>query len=148
MLRSPIRYYGGKGTMVRKLLKLVPDGGEPYVEPYCGGASLFFAREPAPVEVLNDLNEEVVNLFRVFQDKASFEELRHRLMWTPYARKEFERALEVSEDSDPVTRAWATFVKLNQGFSGKAETSGNWGRIGAEHSSAAEEWLTLSASGS
>ena len=91
---------------------------------------MFFSREPAPVEVLNDLNSDVVNLFRCLQDRTTFEELRHRIMWTPYARGEFARALEVlrQADADPVTRAWAFFVKHNQGYSGNISCVGNWAR--------------------
>jgi DNA adenine methylase len=117
--------------MVAKLLPLVPQGGRPYCEPYCGGASLFFAREPAPVEVLNDLDERVVNLFRCLQDREKFEELRHRIMYTPYAMAEFKRAIERIENgaADDVDKAWATFVLLNQGMNGMyATTPGNWSR--------------------
>jgi len=130
-LRSPVRWFGGKGQMLAKLLPIVPQGGKPYCEPYCGGASLFFARDPAPVEVLNDLNGDLVNLFRCFQDREMFEDLRHRLMWTPYARAEFIRALEIrdSNETDPVLRAWAFFVVQNQGMSGMAKTAGNWSRV-------------------
>ncbi len=130
-LHSPIRYVGGKGRMVSKLMKLVPQGGKPYCEPFCGGASLFFAREPAPVEVLNDLDGNVVNLFRCLQDRKTFEELRHRIMYTPYARAEFGRALEILKDENAsnVDRAWAFFVAMNQGFGGKESKSiGDWGR--------------------
>jgi DNA adenine methylase len=127
-LRSPIICYGGKGILVSRLLPLVPSGGRPYVEPYCGGASLFFARDPAPVEVLNDRNDEIVNIYRCLQNRDTFEELRHRLMYTPYARAEFIRALSVGPDADPVTRAWATFVRMNMGINGMASTPGNWCR--------------------
>jgi len=127
-LHSPIVYYGGKGNMVAKLLQLVPQGGRPYVEPYCGGASLFFARDPAPVEVLNDLNDEIVNIYRCLQNRETFEDLRHRLMYTPYARSEFIRALSVGRDADPVTRAWATFVRMNMSVNGTGKTPGNWCR--------------------
>ena len=128
-LRKPFQWYGGKGNLVSRLLPLVPDGGHPYVEPYFGGGSVFFAREPAPVEVINDLDGQVVNFFRVLQDKSSFEELRHRISYTPYARAEFERALALRESKDPVERAWAFFVRCNQGTSGLAKTVGNWSRV-------------------
>jgi len=116
--------------MVAKLTLLVPSGGKPYCEPFCGAASLFFSRQPAPVEVLNDLDGDVVNVFRCLQNKDTFEELRHRLMWTPYARAEFERALETLKEpsADKITRAWAFMVARNQGFSGLADTVGRWGR--------------------
>jgi DNA adenine methylase len=118
--------------MIAKLMRHVPLGGRPYCEPYMGAASLFFARPPAPVEVLNDLDGDLVNLFRCLQDKEKFLELKHRLLCTLYSRAEFERALEILSDpgiTDPVLRAWAFFVALNQGFGGKKPRSvGDWGR--------------------
>lgn len=60
-MRSPIWWFGGKGNMVAKLLPLIPPH-RTYVEPYGGGASLLFAKNPSPVEVYNDLNQAVVEL--------------------------------------------------------------------------------------
>jgi len=117
--------------MIAKLMRHVPLGGRPYCEPYMGGASLFFARPPAPVEVLNDLDGELVNLFRCLQNPETFGVLKHRLLYTPYARSEFCRALEILNDpsiADPVMRAWAFFVSRNLGVSSISETAGNWGR--------------------
>lgn len=130
-LRAPIVWVGGKGRMVSKLVPLIPAGGRPYVEPFMGAASLFFAREPAPVEILNDIDGELVNLFRCLQDRSAFDELRHRLMWTPYARAEYARALEIrrSGTGTPVDRAWAYFVVQNMGMGGFRNTTiGSWGR--------------------
>lgn len=129
-LRAPVKYFGGKGKMLARLLPLIPSGGRPYVEPYCGAASVFFARDPAPVEVINDLDGDVVNLFRCLQDRQTFEELRHRIMWTPYARAEFARALDVLKDdaAPSVDRAWAFFVAKNQSLNGTPKTIGDWGR--------------------
>jgi len=129
-LRSPFLYFGGKGNMLAKLLPLLPPH-KVYVEPFCGAASLFFAKSPSPVEVLNDLNEDVVNVFRVLQDKETHEELRFRLMYTPYARAEFVRAIEMLKQKDltPVERAWAFMVRQNMGFSGNIRASGGtWSR--------------------
>jgi DNA adenine methylase len=129
-LRAPFQYFGGKSKMLAKLLPLLPPH-KVYVEPFCGAASLFFAKPPSPVEVLNDLNEDVVNVFRVLQNKETHEELRFRLMYTPYARAEFVRALEMrgQKDLTPVDRAWAFLVRQNMGVGGTAKTSGNWGRV-------------------
>lgn len=129
-MRSPAQWYGGKGRMIERIAPLVPEGGRPYCEPYAGGASLFFARAPAPVEVLNDLNEDLVNLYRCLQDPDTFPRLAHMLTWTLYARMEFQRAIEIgrSDERDPVLRAWAMFVRANQGMSGKADTVGDWSR--------------------
>jgi DNA adenine methylase len=131
-LRAPVLWCGGKGKMVAKLMRHVPLGGRPYCEPYMGAATLFFARPPAPVEVLNDLDGDLVNLFRCLQDKEKFPELKHRLLYTLYSRAEFARALEILNDpsiTDPVLRAWAFFVALNQSFNGrKPRSTGEWGR--------------------
>ena len=129
-LRAPFQYFGGKSKMIAKLLPLLPQH-QVYVEPFCGAASLFFAKEPSLVEVLNDLNGDVINVFRVLQNKETHEELRFRLMYTPYARAEFMRALEMREQKDltPVDRAWAFLVRQNMGMGGTARTNGNWGRV-------------------
>jgi len=129
-LRAPFRWFGGKGKMQAKLLPLIPAGGRPYCEPYAGAASVFWSRDPAPVEVLNDLDDRIVNLFRVLQDREQFDDLKHRILWTPYARAEFGRALDILKtgSGDQVERAWAFFVAQNQGMSGVAFTIGNWSR--------------------
>jgi len=146
-LPAPIFLPGGKSRLVRVLLPLVPYGNDVqiYAEPYCGSAALFFAKRPHPIEVLNDLDRRLVNLFRALQDPERFSRLRHRLRHTPYARAEFERALEIldREDADPVDRAWALFVARNQSFSGNMKT---WGRSLAESergvASCVNKWLS------
>ncbi len=115
------QWFGGKGLLRSKLLPLIPEGGMPYCEPFAGAASILFARKPAPIEVLNDLDGDIVNFFRVMQDEKQFRELRRRLLWTPYARAEFLRAIEILNDrnASAIDRAWAFFVGQNQGFTGK-----------------------------
>jgi DNA adenine methylase len=125
---APIRWFGGKGKLAKQIVPLLPPS-RVYVEPYCGAASvLWHLPEPRPIEVLNDLDGEVVNLFRCLQDRHTFAELRHRIVWTPYSLAEFRRALAVGPDAPPVERAWAFYVRMNQGFGGSAKTEGNWGR--------------------
>lgn len=130
---APFRWPGGKGNLAKWVIGHLPQTAKVYVEPYAGAASvLWHLPKPYPIEVLNDLDERIVNLFRVLQDREKFEELLHRLVWTPYARAEFVRALEVLaawDEHDEVSRAWAFFVAQNQGFGGKANSAGNWGRV-------------------
>lgn len=47
MARTPLAWYGGKGNMLGVLLPLIPQGGEPYCEPYAGGAATFWMRRRA-----------------------------------------------------------------------------------------------------
>lgn len=56
---------GGKRRLAKHILPLIE--GQPhrcYVEPFAGGAAILFMRTPAPVEVINDLNGELVRLYR------------------------------------------------------------------------------------
>jgi DNA adenine methylase len=127
---APFRWAGGKGKLAKWIIQYVPDGYI-YVEPFAGAASVFWhLPKPFPVEVLNDLDGDIVNLYRVLQDKTKFEELAHRLIFTPYARAEFIRALQIAKDptATDIDRAWAFFVRQNQGFGGKAKVSVDWGR--------------------
>lgn len=115
---SPFRYVGGKSMLAYHILPWL-DWGEVYVEPFCGGASVFWQKEPHPVEVLNDINEDIVNVFRCLQDKKLFWDLARRIAWTPYSKAEFERAKQtLKESSDPVDRAWALVVASSQSVNG------------------------------
>jgi len=127
---APFRWAGGKGKLATWIVQYVP-AGQIYVEPFAGAASvLWHLPSPFPVEVLNDLDGDIVNLYRVLQNKSKFEDLAHRLIFTPYARAEFARALQIVKDPNTtdIDRAWAFFVKQNQGFGGIAQTEGSWGR--------------------
>jgi DNA adenine methylase len=128
-LPAPFQYYGGK-TYLRDFILPHLQGGKIYVEPYCGSANIFFAKDPHPVEVLNDLNGEIVNFFRVLQDPDHFKKFVHRVRWTPYSLDELREAIRIRKAklSDPVLRAWAMFVIGSQAINGKAESEGNWSR--------------------
>ena len=51
-LRSPIRWFGGKGNMAAKLLPILETiPHRRYVEPFGGGASLLMGKRPVEIEV-------------------------------------------------------------------------------------------------
>ena len=125
LLRSPIRWFGGKGKMVAKLMKFVPPH-HVYCEVFGGGASLLFQKQAAPVEVYNDLNEGLVNLFRVIRDKEQFEEFHRLVSLTPYSRAEFYHCKDTwKQETEPVKRAHKWYVLARQGFGGIFAVS--WG---------------------
>jgi len=130
-LRAPVMWYGGKGNMLKKILPLLSRmQGDVYVEPYFGAGSVFWSARPRPVEVVNDLDGDVVNLMRALQDPERQEKLNFRLQSTPYSLDEFRLALQTLADasSDKDDRAWAFFVAFNQAFSGKPTSEGRWSR--------------------
>src|SRR5438876_623151 len=63
---GPFAYIGGKRLLAPQVLALVPKHLT-YVEPFCGGAQVFFRKPPSTVEVLNDLDSELVTFLRVCQ---------------------------------------------------------------------------------
>lgn len=121
-----IRWAGGKGRQLNDLLPLIPTT-RVYVEPFGGGASVLLNRPRSPVEVYNDLDGALVNLFQCVRDKG--EELYELLMLVPYSREEFERCLSFEAITDPVRRACAFYTVINQSISGKRlARRGDWSR--------------------
>ena len=84
---GPLAYLGGKNRVAKKIIALIPEH-TCYIEPFCGGAQVFFHKEPAKVEVLNDLNEDVFNFLRVCQ--MHYEEFLRYLQFSIVSRKWFE----------------------------------------------------------
>lgn len=121
-----IRWAGGKGRQLNDLLPLIPVS-RVYVEPFGGGASVLLNRPRSPVEVYNDLDSALVNLFGVVRDQG--EELYGYLSRVPYSREEFERCLGFGGITDPLRRAAAFYTVINQSISGKRLASkGDWAR--------------------
>jgi DNA adenine methylase len=114
--------------MVKKLIPLVPKH-RIYVEVFGGGASLLLAKEPSLVEVYNDLDAGLVNMFRVIRDPDLFTEFHRRVQLIPYSRGEFYRYRELWRSGrgldDPVENAVAFFVLARQNFGGRFGNS--WG---------------------
>jgi DNA adenine methylase len=63
---GPLSYIGGKRSLAKRIIEIFPKH-QTYVEAFAGGAQVFFHKERSPVEVLNDLDGEIVNFFRVCQ---------------------------------------------------------------------------------
>jgi DNA adenine methylase len=108
-----LRYFGGKWQIAPWIIGHMPEH-RVYVEPFGGGASVLLRKPPSKVEVYNDLDEEIVGVFRVLQDAVQCRELFRRLQRTPYARREFDLAFQAS--ADPVIRAQRAIVRSYLSF--------------------------------
>lgn len=119
--RPLLRYFGGKWQLRHWIISHFPEHRF-YAEPFAGAASVLLAKAPAVGgEIINDLNREIANLFRVMRDPFSRDELKTRLAWTPYSAAELELSRE--ETSEPVERARRTLVRSFMGI----EVSGTCG---------------------
>lgn len=107
--RPLLRYFGGKFQLRHWIISHLPEH-QFYCEPFAGAASVLLAKPPAPKgEIINDLNGDTVNLFRVMRDKDQAAELYRLLELTPYALAELELAREAS--ADPIERARRMLVR-------------------------------------
>src|ERR1700719_2885645 len=84
---GPLPYIGGKNRLAKKIISLLPEHTT-YVEPFAGGAQVLFHKPPSNVEVLNDLDFDIVNFFRVCQ--RHYEELIRYLRLCIISRKRHE----------------------------------------------------------
>jgi len=124
-MRGPVLWFGGKGHLADKIVALFPPH-HTYVEPFGGGASVLFAKAPSPVEVYNDLDEGLVNFFRVLRNREQFEEFHRLVSLTPYSRAEYYSCRSTWEECEgPVERAYRWYVVARQAFSGCL--GGGWG---------------------
>lgn len=83
---GPLSYIGGKRRIAKQLVALIPDHTT-YVEPFAGGAQVFFHKPRSKVEVLNDLDQEIVTFLRICQRHP--QELSRLLRWQPASRRLF-----------------------------------------------------------
>ncbi len=115
--RPLIRYHGGKWLLAPWIISHFPPH-RTYVEPFGGGGSVLLRKPRTYAEVYNDLDLEVVNLFRVARDRG--EELRQVLALTPFARDEYAAAWEPCEE--PIEQARRTVIRSFMGFGSAAVT--------------------------
>ncbi|MCI0721096.1 MAG: DNA adenine methylase [Acidobacteria bacterium] len=115
-MTGPLAYIGGKQRLAKQIIETFPEHTT-YAEAFAGGAQVFFHKEPSPVEVLNDLDGEVANFFRVCQSHHA--ELLRYLRFCLVSRKWF--ALFKSQNPESLTdvqRAARFFYLQKNAFAG------------------------------
>lgn len=111
--RPVLRYHGGKWRLAPWIISFFPPH-RVYVEPFGGAASVLMRKPRSYAEVYDDLDGEIVNVFRVLRDPASAARLHELLTLTPYARAEYELSRQECEDS--IERARRTVARAYMGF--------------------------------
>lgn len=119
-----IRYHGGKFRLAPWVISFFPPH-RIYCEPFGGAAGVLIQKPRAYSEIYNDLDGDMVNLFRVMQDDALRARLTEMLVLTPYARAEFERAWKPSRNS--LDRARRLIIRAQMGFGSAGATKGTTG---------------------
>lgn len=115
-MKTPITYYGGKQTMLKHILPLIPKH-KLYTEAFVGGAAVFFAKEPAEGEVINDINMHLVNFYNTLQ--LDYESLKKKIDSTLHSRDIHAHAMHIlnhPEFFSHVDRAWAVWALSKMSF--------------------------------
>lgn len=116
-----IRYHGGKFRLAHWVIAQMPNH-TCYTEAFGGAAGVLLQKPRAYAEVYNDLDGDIVNLFRVLRDSELRDQLIEQLVLTPYSREEFENAWSV--DTTEVERARRTIIRAQMGFGSAGATKG------------------------
>lgn len=122
MAKPIIPWMGGKRRLAKHILPLFPEH-TCYVEPFAGAAALFFMKRPSKVEVINDVNRDLVTLYRVLQRYP--ETLLQEFKWSLNSRSEFYRQKDVRPETLlDIERAARFFLMQKQSFGGQGSHFG------------------------
>lgn len=136
--RPALRYHGGKWKLADWIVAQFPRH-RVYVEPFGGGASVLLRKPRSYAEIYNDLDGEVVNVFRILRDRG--DDLRRALELTPFSRAEFMESY--APHPDPVEQARRTILRSFQRFGSAAvlgEISGFRANSNRSGTTPAHDW--------
>ena len=112
-----VPWIGGKRRLAKHILPLFP-AHTCYVEPFCGAAALYFLKTPSKIEVINDINGELVNLYRVV--KHHLEEFIRQFKWALVSRQIYKWLQDTPEETlTDIQRAARFYYLQKQAFGGK-----------------------------
>ncbi len=122
MITQPLKWHGGKHYLAPKIVALMPPHVH-YVEPFFGGGAVLLAQSGEDrSELVNDINGDLINFWRVLQDEKSFARFQRQVEATPLSRTEWVNAgaiLSMDDAFPEVVRAAAFFVRCRQSLAGR-----------------------------
>ena len=111
-IRPILNYFGGKYRIAPWVIENLPQH-QIYVEPFGGGAGVLLRKGKSYLEVYNDLDSEIVNVFKMCRNKNK--ELKDLLKYTPYSREEYVNA-RLKDNVSDLEKARRTIVKSFMGI--------------------------------
>lgn len=120
-IKRILYYPGSKWSIADWIINFFPEH-ETYLEPYFGSGAVLFSKQRSQLETVNDIDGEIVNLFRIIRERP--DELAHAVRFTPHSREEYY--LSYHEAKDELERARRLLVRLWQGRGGKTSHRTGW----------------------
>ncbi|MDU2672664.1 MAG: DNA adenine methylase [Clostridium sp.] len=122
MLKPPICRVGGKSKLRNTIIEMIPKH-TCYVELFFGAGWVYFGKEESKVEVINDIDSELVNLFKII--KYHSPEIERLLQYEFSGRDIFEEYKNCSiEYLTEIHRAIRFLYLITQSFAGKGKVYG------------------------
>lgn len=139
-MNAIMNYPGAKWALADWIIDRFPPHHS-YLEPFFGSGAVLFNKPRSHIETVNDLDGQVVNLFRWIRDDP--QRLAEAVYWTPYARETYQAAFVEQDRADSLRRAvdFYTRLMMGHGYRTTGERVG-WKRdvAGRERAYAAEYW--------
>lgn len=111
-----LKWPGAKWSIAERIINMMPEH-KIYIEPFFGSGAVFFNKPSCNLEILNDLDNEVVNLFKVIRDYP--EELANKIYFTPYSRKEYKESYKRNDkELDDIEKAREFLIRSNMARAG------------------------------
>ena len=123
MMKPVLRYPGAKWTLSKWICESLPPHNV-YVEPFFGSGAVFFRKEPSYTETLNDIDGNVVNLFKMIRERT--QELCEHISLTPWARDEYLASYTPADKADELERARVFLVRCWQAFGTRTGLKSGW----------------------
>jgi DNA adenine methylase len=114
-VNTPFGYFGSKNKIALQLCSNLPPH-MCWVEAFCGSAALTLAKRRAPIEVINDIDGEIVNVFRQLRNNQA--ELCRLISLTPYAKEELDGARTINTNDTDLERARKFLVQAMMAVNG------------------------------
>lgn len=140
-MKAILRYPGSKWRISEWIISHFPDH-KSYLEPFFGSGAVLFNKPASPIETINDLNGDVINLFKVIRDSP--DELARLIYATPHCRDEYENAWEGHPENE-LEKARQFLIKSLQSFGFRCCKKSGWKMdiIGRERAYAVQHWNDL-----
>jgi DNA adenine methylase len=106
-----LKYPGSKWKLAKWIISYFPEH-ETYLEPYFGSGAVLLNKQPSKVETVNDINSDIVNLFKVIREQP--EELIKLVEFTPWSREEYKNSYIKTDN--PLENARRFLVRCWQGY--------------------------------
>lgn len=123
-MNTLLKYPGSKWRISDWILSYMPEH-KVYCEPFFGSGAIFFNKKPSYIETINDIDNDIVNLFEICRTKP--EELATLINLTPFSREEYIRCYERSDNK--LEQARRTLVRYHQSFGTSNSRKRSWRNV-------------------